>query len=98
MCHCFVCLESLSLQSLERELRATSSALSGLVKERQQLQDELQEQIKQRAKAELNVKDLEQNVQDDQTAKVIEEDSGLCVYVHVCVHTHAHVKAVIFLL
>ena len=68
------------------------------MKERQQLQDELQEQIKQRAKAELNVKDLEQNVQDDQTFKVIEEDSGLCVYVHVCVHTHTHVKAVIFLL
>lgn len=58
------------LQSLEHELRTTSSALSGLSEERQQLQDELQEQIKQRAKMEFNVKDMEQSVQDDQAAKV----------------------------
>ena len=57
-------------QSLERELRSTSSQASGLLKERQQLQDELQEQIKRRAKVEFSVKDLEQNVEDDQSAKV----------------------------
>lgn len=39
--------------------------------ERQQLDEECQEQVKQRTKLELDIKDLERNVREDSAQKVI---------------------------
>ena len=66
---------------MERKLREYSSSLASLSSERKQLQEEHQEHVKQRARMELNVKDLEQNVQDDQNMKVVYQQD-----------THPHIK------
>ena len=66
---------------MERKLREYSDSLASLSSERKQLQEEHQEHVKQRARMELNVKDLEQNVQDDQSTKVLYQQ-------HTYTHTH----------
>ena len=50
--------------------------LQSLQSERQQLQDDDQEMIKQRAKLEFDVKDLEESLADDAQSKV------QCVYMY----------------
>ena len=57
-------------QSLERQLKETSTSLQSLTTDKHQLQDEDQDMIKRRAKLEFDVKDLEEGVVDDQKKKV----------------------------
>ncbi len=51
-------------------MREVGVSLDSLTTERRQLQDENQELIKQRAQMEFSVKDLQQNVEDDEINKV----------------------------
>ena len=55
---------------MEREIREVGVSLNSLETEGKQLQDESQELIKQKAQMEFSVKDLEQNVAEDETNKV----------------------------
>ena len=57
-------------QSLERELKELSVTLQTLQSEKQQLAEDDQEMIKQRAKLEFDVKDLEESLVDDRNSKV----------------------------
>lgn len=77
-----VAIHHYCMQTLGHDVRTSSSALSDLKEEKHQLEDEMQEHIKQRAKMELHVKDLEQNVTDNSTSKVVEHvtwDSTIAV-------------------
>jgi structural maintenance of chromosome 3 (chondroitin sulfate proteoglycan 6) len=57
------------IESLEREIRDANSRLSNVLVEKDQLQDDQQDLIKQRAQMEFSVKDLEQSVVEDESKK-----------------------------
>ena len=57
-------------QSLEREVKELTVTLHTLQSEKQQLSEDDQEMIRQRAKLEFDVKDLEENLVDDRKSKV----------------------------
>ncbi len=65
-----IIIDNILTQSLERKMREVGVSLDSLTTERRQLQDENQELIKQRAQMEFSVKDLQQNVEDDEINKV----------------------------
>ena len=58
-------------QSLEREVKELEVSLHTLQSERQQLAEDDQEMIRQRAKLEFDVKDLEESLVDDKKSKVL---------------------------
>ena len=60
----------LSLQSLSQNLREVMDRITAAKSERQQLDEECQDHIKQRTKLELDIKDLERNVREDSALKV----------------------------
>lgn len=62
--------ELMSVQSLEREVKELTVTLQTLQSEKQQLTEDDQEMIRQRAKLEFDVKDLEESLVDDKKSKV----------------------------
>jgi len=58
------------VQAIEKQLKELSTALHSCRGEKKQLEDERQEHIKQRAKMELDLKDLEDSVNEDKASKV----------------------------
>lgn len=56
---------------MEKQLKELSTALQSSSSEKKQLEDERQEHIKQRAKMELDLKDLEVSVNEDKASKVV---------------------------
>ena len=58
------------VQAIEKQLKELSTALHSCRSEKKQLEDERQEHIKQRAKMELDLNDLEVSVNEDKTSKV----------------------------
>lgn len=59
------------LKALSQSLREVMDRMTAANSERQQLDEECQEQVKQRTKLELDIKDLERNVREDSAQKVI---------------------------
>ncbi|CAI8049212.1 Structural maintenance of chromosomes protein 3 [Geodia barretti] len=59
------------IESLEREVKELEVSLHTLQSERQQLAEDDQEMIRQRAKLEFDVKDLEESLVDDKKSKVL---------------------------
>ena len=57
-------------QSLEREVKELNVTLQTLQSEKQQLTEDDQEMIKQRAKLEFDVKDLEESLENDVNSRV----------------------------
>ncbi|KAL9982920.1 hypothetical protein ACROYT_G005035 [Oculina patagonica] len=58
------------VQSLSQNLREVMDRMTAAKSERQQLDEECQDHIKQRTKLELDIKDLERNVREDSTLKI----------------------------
>lgn len=58
------------LQALSQSLREVMDRTTAANSERQQLDEECQEEVKQRTKLELDIKDLERNVREDSAQKV----------------------------
>lgn len=56
---------------MEKQLKELSTALQSSTSEKKQLEEERQEHIKQRAKMELDLKDLEIGVNEDKASKVL---------------------------
>ena len=59
------------MQALSQSLREVMDRMTAANSERRLLDDECQDQIKERTKLELDIKDLERTVREDSALKVI---------------------------
>ncbi len=67
------------VQLLDQKLKTSRADAERLLSEKRHLEDDGQENIKQRAQLEFQVKDLEGNVEDDRSTKVSTSNSRALV-------------------